>query len=439
MSPELILTIGMFSALILAIMLGVSLAFALGGIAIVTSFILWGTEGFFPIVSGVFRYMWMVELAAVPLFIFMGVALSKSTIAQDLYEAFYICAGSIRGGLAVGSCGLAAALSAMTGSCAASTVTTGLVGIPPMRQRGYKDSLIFGTICAAGSMGVLIPPSITLVIIGMTTGISIGRLFAGGMTSGLFIVALFMIYILIVTWLKPDLAPARTEKSTLKEKLLSTKTVITPAIVIISVLGSIFLGIATPTEAAAIGCLAVFLCVLARKEVNANFAKEVVYTTSSVTGMVLWIMFGAAGFVTVYSGAGGAVFIQQFLMNLEIGPWGVFAITMIITFILGCFLDPVGIILLVLPIFFPVIKMLGFDPVWYCVLFQVNLCMGYITPPFGYNLFYMKTLSPSSPIRIIYSSVIPFVIIMVISMIIMVFVPGIITWLPNAMIGNIGR
>lgn len=438
MSPELILTICMFSALIIAIMLGVSLAFALGGVAIVTSFILWGSGGFFTIVSGVFKYMWMVELAAVPLFIFMGVALSKCSIAQDMYEAFYVCAGSIRGGLAIGSACLAAALSAMTGSCAASTVTTGLVGIPPMRQRGYKDSLIFGTICAAGSMGVLIPPSITLVIIGMTTGVSIGKLFAGGMTSGLFIVALFLIYILFITWLKPELAPARVEKSTLKEKIFSLRTVILPGMVIISVLGSIFVGIATPTEAAAIGCVAVFLCVLIRREVNWKFMQEVIYTTTSVTGMILWIMFGAAGFVTVYCGAGGAGFIQDILLNLQIGPWGVFVITMIIVFILGCFLDPVGIILLVLPIFYPVVKTLGFDPVWYCILFQVNLCLGYITPPFGYNLFYMKTLSPQSPIRLIYQSIIPFVIIMVISIVIMAIFPGIITWLPNVLIGNVG-
>jgi len=434
MSPELLLTILMFAALIIAIMLGISLAFALGAVAVVSALILWGPDGLFTIVTGVFKYMWMVELAAVPLFIFMGVALAKSNIAKDMYEAFYVCAGSIRGGLAVGSCGFAAALSAMTGSCAASTVTAGLVGIPPMRQRKYKESLIFGSICAAGSMGVLIPPSITLVIIGMTSGESIGKLFAGGMTAGLFIVALFIAYILILTWLKPDYAPARVEKSNLKEKIYALRTVVLPGLVIISVLGSIFVGIATPTEAAAIGCVAVFICVLIRKEASWAFMRDCIYNTTTVAGMVIWIMFGAAGFVTVYCGAGGARFIQDILMSLEIGKWGVFIITMIIVFVLGCFLDPVGIILLVLPIFYPVIKSFGFDPVWYCVLFQVNLCMGYITPPFGYNLFYMKTLTPETPIRLIYSSIVPYVIIMIVSLIIMVFVPSIITWLPGIMI-----
>lgn len=437
MSPELLLTICMFSALILAILCSVSLGFAMGGVAVVTAYILWGTPGFFPIVTGVFNYMWMVVLAAVPLFVFMGVALSKSGIAKDMYDAFYVWSGSLRGGLAVGSCAFAAALSAMTGNCSAATVTAGLVGIPPMRERGYKDSIIFGTICSAGTMGILIPPSITLIIIGMTTGESIGKLFAGGLTAGLFIVVLFIAYIIIRSYLQPDLAPARADGSTMKEKIAATKSIFLPILVIISVLGSIFFGIATPTEAASIGCVAVLLCVAVRRELTWAFIKEVIYNTTTVTGMVLWIMFGAAGFICVYCGGGGARFIQDLLLGLNIGPWGIYWITMLVVFILGMFLDPVGIILLVLPIFFPVIQKLGFDPIWYGVLFQLNLCMGYITPPFGYNIFYIKTLSPQTPIGTIYKSVFPFVIIMIASLLIMTYVPNIITWLPNAMI-NVG-
>lgn len=438
MSPELLLTICMFSALVIAIMCSVSLGFAMGGIAVVTAYILWGSYGFFPIITGVFKYMWMVELAAVPLFVFMGVALSRSGIAKDMYDAFYVWSGSLRGGLAVGSCAFAAALSAMTGNCSAATVTAGLVGIPPMRERGYKDSLIFGTVCSAGTMGVLIPPSITLIIIGMTTGESIGKLFAGGLTAGLFIVVLFIMYILVRAWLQPEIAPARVEKATLLHKIEAARSVILPIIVIISVLGSIFVGIATPTEAASIGCVAVLFCVLVRREINWTFIKEVIFSTSTVTGMVLWIMFGAAGFISVYAGGGGARFIQDILMSLEIGPWGIYWVTMVTVFILGMFIDPVGIILLILPIFFPVVVKLGFDPIWYGVLFQLNLCMGYITPPFGYNLFYIKTLSPQTPIGIIYKSILPFVVIMIASLIVMTMFPSIITWLPNVMVKTAG-
>lgn len=434
MSPELLLTIGMFSALILAILCSVSLGFAMGGVAVVTAFILWGTAGLFPIITGVFKYMWMVVLAAVPLFVFMGVALSKSGIAKDMYDAFYVWSGSLRGGLAVGSCGFAALLSAMTGNCSAATVTAGLVGIPPMKERGYKDSIIYGTICSAGTMGILIPPSITLIIIGMMTGESIGKLFAGGLTAGLFIVILFVAYILIRCYLQPEIAPARVEKATQEEKLRAVKSVFLPILVIFSVLGSIFFGIATPTEAASIGCVAVLFCVAVRRELNWTFIKDVAYNTTTVTGMVLWIMFGAAGFISVYCGGGGARFIQEFLLGLNISPWGIYWVTMAVVFVLGMFLDPVGIILLVLPIFFPVIQQLGFDPIWYGVLFQLNLCMGYITPPFGYNIFYIKTLSPQTPIGTIYKSVFPFVLIMVASLLIMTYVPQIITWLPNAMI-----
>jgi tripartite ATP-independent transporter DctM subunit len=436
MSSELILTIGMFSGLIISIMFGVSLGFAMGGVAVVTAYIMWGAAGFFPLVTGVFKYMWMVELAAVPLFVFMGIALSKSGIARDMYEAFYVWSGSIRGGLAVGSCGFAAALSAMTGNCSAATVTAGLVGIPPMRERHYDEKLILGTVCSAGTMGILIPPSITLIIIGMMTGESIGKLFAGGLTAGLFIVALFIIYILIYAYLRPSVAPARPEKASLRQKIEVARSIILPFLVIISVLGSIFFGIATPTEAASIGCLAVFLCVLVRREVTWTFIKEVIYSTATVSGMVLWIMFGAAGFITVYAGGGGSRFIQDFLLSLEIGPWGIYWFTQTAVFILGMFLDPVGIILLVMPIFFPVILKLGFDPIWYGVLFQINLCMGYITPPFGYNIFYVKTLSPDTPIGVIYASVFPFVLIMIFSVLVMTYVPSIIMWLPNVLLAG---
>ncbi len=434
MSSELLLTLGMFIPLIIAIMFGVSLGFALGGVGIVAAIIMWGPAGLFPIVTGVFKYMWMVVLAAVPLFVFMGVALSKCGIATDMYNAFYIWSGKVRGGLAVGSCGFAAALSAMTGNCSAATVTAGLVGIPPMKERKYKESLIFGTICSAGTLGILIPPSITLIIIGMMTGESIGKLFAGGLTSGLFICTTFIIYILIRAWLQPDIAPARPESASLKEKLEATKSVILPIFVVLSVLGSIFFGIATPTEAAAIGCVAVLICVAIRRELSWSFIKEVIYSTSTVTGMIFWILFGAAGFISVYAGGGGSQFVQNLLLSLEMGRWGVFVITMVIVFIMGMFLDPVGIILLCLPIFAPVMKSYGFDPIWYGVIFQINLCIGYITPPFGYNIFYIKTLSPQTPILNIYKSVGPFVVLMMICGAIMTFFPAIITWLPNVMI-----
>ena len=434
MSPEFLLTLGMFGGLFLCIVLGVSLAFALGAIGLITAWVMWGTGGLMPVVTGVFNYMWMVLLAAVPLFVFIGVALSKTKIAEDLYNAFYLWSGSLRGGLAVGSCCLAAALSAMTGNNAASTVTTGLVGIPAMRQRGYKDSIILGTIGGAGTMGILIPPSIPLVVIGMMTGQSVGKLFAGGLTAGLFIVFIFIVYILLRAWIQPDLCPAIGTRVSFTEKMKALRAVALPLLIVLSIIGSIFFGIATPTEAASLGCVAVILCVVIRGEFNWKFVKEVSYSTAVTTGMVLWIMFGAASFVAAYSGGGGLSFMQNLFMGFEVNRWVIFTIMQVIVFILGMFFDPMGIILICIPIFYPVVQALNFDPIWFNLLFNINLCMGYITPPFGYCLFYLKSLCPETPMAIIYRSVVPFILLMMVSMVIMVFIPGIITWFPNVVI-----
>jgi tripartite ATP-independent transporter DctM subunit len=421
MSQEVFLTIGMFGGLVLAIMSGVSLGFAMGGIAVIAGLIMWGPAGLMPIVAGVFNYMWMLLLAAVPLFIFIGVALSKSKIAEDMYETFYLWSGSLRGGLAVGSCGFAAALSAMTGNCS-------------MRRKGYKDSIIFGTIGAAGTLGILIPPSITLIVIGMMTGQSIGKLFAGGLAAGLFILLGFIIYILLLSWLKPETCPAIDEFVSFRRKIRSLVSVILPVLIMLAILGTIFFGIATPTEAASVGAIAVVLAVILRGEFNWTFVKEVSYSTATITGMVLWIMFGASGFVAVYSGGGGVFFVQQLLSGTEMSPWTLFFMMNFFVFILGMFLDPMGIILLCLPIFYPIILSLGFDPIWFGIIFQVNLCMGYLTPPFGYNLFYLKSLAPEAEMKLIYKSVLPFIGIMLLCTLIMVIFPQIILFLPEILV-----
>jgi len=433
MSTEVLLTIGMFGSLVLCIMFGVSLAFALGAIGVISALLMYGPAGLMPIVTGVFNYMWMLLLAAVPLFVFIGVALSKSKIAEDMYNAFYLWSGRLRGGLALGTCAFAAALSAMTGNCSASTVTTGLVAIPPMRQKSYNESIIFGSIGSSGTLGILIPPSITLIVIGMMTGQSIGKLFAGGLVAGGSIVLLFMAYILVRAWLQPELCPALKENPSMREKLRALKSVTLPTLIVLSILGSLFFGIATPTEASSVGALAVLICVVVRGEFSWSFFKETAYQTANITGMVLWIMFGASGFVAIYSGGGGIYFVQSMLMGLDVSPWVLIIILQVAILVLGMFLDPMGIILLCLPLFYPVVSQMGFDPIWYGVVFNVALCIGYITPPFGYNLFYLKSLSPTTEMNVIFRSVIPFISIMIAALFLMMVFPGLITWLPNAM------
>ncbi|MCK5501184.1 MAG: TRAP transporter large permease subunit, partial [Tritonibacter mobilis] len=372
----------------------------------------YGSNGLYSIVSAAFGGMWSILLSSIPLFTFIGVALAKSRIASDLYHAFYLWSGRMPGGLLLGTSGFAATLSAMTGSCAASTITTGMVGIPAMDQRGYDRNFVLGTIGASGTLGILIPPSITLILIGMQTGQSVGRLFFGGMIAGLIVLGGFLLYVTIRSFLRPDLAPVNSESASMREKLASLRSVVLPVLIILSVLVSIFAGIATPTEAAAIGAAAVTLSVAIRGEITWRYIKDVSTTTASVTGMVIWIVFGASAFTAIYGSGGGAAFLQEVLSGLQTAPWITILLMQVVTLILGMFLDPVGIILLVLPIFFPVVVQLGFDPIWFCILFQLNLCIGYISPPFGYNLFYLKTLSPETPITRIYASVFPFLLLM---------------------------
>jgi tripartite ATP-independent transporter DctM subunit len=411
MSPEL-LTIGMFAMLLTSILLGVSLSFALGGTAVVFGLMVFGPNGMFTIISTMFGSMWSILLSAIPLFVFIGVALARSRIAHDLYNAFYLWSGRTPGGLLMGTAGFAATLSAMTGSCAASTMTTGLVGIPAMEQRGYDKRFVLGTIGASGTLGILIPPSITLILIGLQTGQSVGRLFMGGLIAGLLLLAMFIAYVAIKARMNPALAPASDTLAPISERIRSLKAVILPLIVIVSVLVSIFAGIATPTEAAAVGAAAVVMSVAIRRELNWRYVREVCADTASVTGMVIWIVFGASAFVAVYGGGGGTRFMQSYLMGMQMEPWMMILLMQAITLVLGMFLDPVGIILLVLPIFFPIVVGLGYDPIWFCILFQLNLCIGYISPPFGYNLFYLKTLSPKTPIVEIYRAVLPFLFLM---------------------------
>jgi len=414
MSPE-ILTIGMFGSLILAIMLGVSLSYAMGAIAVVFSYLMSGPNGFYSVVSSTFGNMWSILLSAIPLFIFIGVALGRSRIANDLYNAFYLWSGRMNGGLLVGTAGFAAVLSAMTGNCSASTITTGLVGMPAMKKHGYDDKFVLGTIGAAGTLGILIPPSITLIIIAMMTGQSVGKLFFGGLIAGLFILAAFIIYIILRAYYRPDLAPAAEVSAPLRDKLMAFKSVCLPLLIIVSVLVSIFMGIATPTEAAAVGVAAVVFSVWIRGELSWRFIRDVSYDTASVTGMITWIIFGAGAFVSVYASGGGVSFMLELLRGSDLGPWTLIILMQLTALILGMFLDPIGIILLTLPIFFPIVVELGFDPIWFCVVFQLNLCIGYISPPFGYNLFYLKSLSRETPIGTIYRAVTPFLAIMLLT------------------------
>jgi len=299
-----------------------------------------------------------------------------------------------------------------------------------MKKHNYSDSLRFGSVGAAGSMGILIPPSIPLILIGMASGVSIPKLFAGGMTAGLFVVAVLTIYILLVAWIRPKAGPGVAKTVSFREKIGYLRVVVLPLFIVVAVLGSIFGGIATPTEAAAAGVVAVCISVAIRRRFTWEFLKNTTRDTAVLTGMILWITFGSATFVTVYAGGGGGAFVHNLLLGLEVNRWVIFVLVQAMVLFLGMFVDPVGIILICVPIFYPVMQALGFDLVWFSIIFTLNLCIGMITPPFGYNLYYIKSLSPETNIGRIFRSMLPFIVLMVLAMLVITLVPEIALWFP---------
>ena len=433
MSIELV-TLIMFGSLIVTLMMGVPIAWGLGSIAVIVCYLLWGTEGLRLIVYNTFGCMWNIALVAIPLFMSMGVLLERAGIAEALFETVHRWSGQLRGGLAMGVVVICVIFAAMTGVTAAATLTMGLIALPAMLKRGYDKSIALGTIAGPGTLGVLIPPSILSILIALVGGVSVGKLFMAGILPGILLAGLFIAYIGIRAWLNPKLCPPHPEKFTLKEKVISLRTVILPFLIILSVLGSIFFGIATPTEAGSLGVVAVLIAVGIHRRFSWKLIKETSIETFRITGLTMWIFFGAMAFSAVYARAGGAIFITEVVLGLELGRWGTLIALNVVALFLGCFLDNFAIILIFCPIAFPIIKALGFDPIWFGILFVINMQIGYMSPPFGYQLFYLKSVAPPEiTTGDIYKSVFPFIGVMLIGMAIIMIFPQIALWLPELM------
>ncbi|HBW35771.1 TRAP transporter large permease subunit [Desulfosporosinus sp. BICA1-9] len=424
----------LFALLIVLLISGLPLAFIMGGLATIFSYFLLGPRSLAAIAGNAYGVMENFVIIAIPLFIFMGVILQRSGIAEDAYELMYKWLGGVRGGLAIGTVVVCTIFAALTGTSAAATISMGVIALPAMLKRGYNKHLAIGCICAGGTLGVLIPPSVLMIIYGVFGSESVGRLFAGGVVAGLVMSFLFMAYIAIKAFLQPQLAPAipLEEKVSMREKLVALRGLILPLLLVFGVLGSIFLGVATPTEAAAIGSLGSVLCAAINHKLTWSVIKETCYQTLQLSGMVVWIILGSAAFTSLYASTGAIQLVQESIALLPLSPYLILIGIMFLLFILGMFLDPGAIIMLTVPIFVPLIKTLGFDPVWFGVLFIVNMQLGYLTPPFGFSLFYMKRIVPEDvTMGDIYKSVFPFVLIMIVCVILFVIFPEIIMWLPN--------
>lgn len=366
-------------------------------------------------------------LMAIPLFIFMGIILQKTKLAEQLLEAMGMLFGSIRGGLAISTILVGALLAASTGVVGASVVAMGVISLPVMMKYGYCNKLATGTICASGTLGQIIPPSIVLIILGDVLGVAVGDLFKAAVIPGLVLVGSYIAYVLIVSYMNKDLAPAvpNTNDETKSEEIIrALKAIIPPLLLIVMVLGSIFAGIATPTESSAVGGIGAILLSIIYKQFSFKIIKEASLETVKITAMVFTILLGATAFSMVFSYTGGEELVEEFMMSLPGEKWGFIILVMISILILGFFIDFVEITFIVIPIIYPIAQALGIDMVWFGILIAMNLQTSFLTPPFGFALFYLKGVAPKGIQTMdIYKGVIPFIIIQVIILISIVIFP----------------
>jgi len=430
-----ILMIGLFMAILAA---GLPLAFATGAVAVIFAIGLFGVQSLNLIVSRVFTLMGNYVLVSVPLFILMACILERAGVAEDLFRAVHVWSGRVRGGLAVAVIISCAIMAAMVGVIGAEVVTMGVVALPAMLSRRYDKDLALGSICAGGGLATLIPPSVVFIMYGLTAGVSVGQLYMAGVIPGLLLAGLYVGYIVIRCYVQPHLAPAASPEELgipLREKLALLRGLILPGLVAFGVLGSLYLGLATPTEAAGVGCVGAFVSAAVNRRLSWANVSRAVADTTKVTCMLYWLFFGASALIGVYTLAGGTNFMKQAITALPIGKWGVISLMMIIWVILGCLIDWIGILLLTAPIFVPIIESLGFNSVWFGVLFCMNMQISYVSPPFGPAVFYLKGVTPPDiTVGDIFHSIWPFMALQLVALLAVILFPQLALWLPSLMI-----
>jgi tripartite ATP-independent transporter DctM subunit len=435
--PIEMMAVVVFGLLTALLLIGVPIAFALLFIATLGTVQVWGAKGLLMLFNTAYGEGTSYILLAVPLFVLMANVLKFSGMADELYEIVYRWMGGLRGGLAMGTVAICAVFAAMAGISSAATISMGLIALPSMLSRGYDKSMALGSINAGGALGILIPPSIIMVLYSNMTDVSVGQLFAGGILPGILLTLIFIAYIGLRCLFQKELAPAGVERYTLAQKMETLKGVVAPLLLVALVLGVMYLGICTPTEAAGIGAGGAFLAAALHRRLTWVRTRQSLMETMHLTVMIFWIIIGANAFTHFLAYAGIQDMVQKWILSLDVGRWTILLTIQFIYFLLGCFLDPAGILLLTTPIFVPVISQLGFDPLWFGILFVVNMEMAYITPPFGFNLFILKGVSPPDvTMTDIYNSVWPYVICQALCLAVCMLAPEMTTWLPSLMVAR---
>lgn len=420
-------TILMFASLLLLLLTGMPLAFVTLLVALIFALGWFGPSAIPLIISRIFSFVNSFVFVSVPMFVLMAAILDRSGIARDLFDAMRLVGGRLRGGIAIQTLLVAVVLAAMSGIIGGEVVLLGVIALPQMLRLGYDRKLAIGVCCAGGALGTMIPPSIVLIIYGLTASVSIGDLFTAAFLPGLMLAAMYAAYILFRAYLNPSMAPIpEPGEVSRSEKLRLLKGLVLPIAVVVFVLGSIYGGIASVTEASAVGVLGVTLSTMIRREFTFGLIMGAARQTLATVGMIVWIGIGASALVGVFNLMGGIRFVQAMITGISDNPTVVILFMMLILFVLGMFLDWVGIALLTMPIFVPIVVNLGFDPIWFGVLFAMNMQVSFLSPPFGPAAFYLKSVAPPEvSLGEIFQSLLPFIGLQIVAVALLITFPGI--------------
>ncbi len=430
------IAITMFAGMMLMLLTGQRVFGAIGFVSAAAALLLWGDGAIEMPYTAAWKLFKWYPMLTLPLFIYMGFMISESGIANDLYKMFHVWFGGIKGGLAIGTMGMMVAISAMNGLSVAGMAIGATIALPEMLRRGYDKRMITGVVQAGSSLGILVPPSVVMVLYGMIARQPVSKLWLAGILPGLMMATLFILYIAIRCHLQPNLGPALPSEERqipFKEKLVLLKAGLIPFAIFFTMTGLFLMGIASLVECSAVGALGATLAALYKKNLNKRIIEVTLRKTLGVSCMFMWIILAALCFGAVFDGIGAVNAIESlFIERWNLSPWGVLIMMQISYIFMGMFLDDTAMLVIVAPLYVPLIIALGFNPIWYGVLYTITCQIAYMTPPFGYNLFLMRAMAPKEISLIdIYRSIIPFVIVMCIGLAIVMIFPEIATWLPE--------
>ena len=427
-------TVLLFGGLLFLLAMGVPVVFALGGISVLITFLLDGSNGLYVVATTTYRQITDPGLITIPLFLLMGNFLIHSGISDRLFKALNLWLSGIRGGLAIVSVGVCVAL-AMCGGFGPGILTMGLIAVPAMLKHHYNKSLALGSVMAGGVLGEIIPPSIIMIIFAYISRISIGKIFFGGAIPGFITASLYIIYITLRCYIQPEMAPRAVAEKTWQGRLASLKDIVLPALLVVLVLGSIFLGIATPTEAAGVGASGSFLICILYRRLSWKVITDSSLETMKISGMALWILVTATLFGVVYTSAGAQDMVMEIIQGMEVNRWLILAVMQLILLVFGMFMDDYAVLTICAPIMLPIAIFLEFNPIWFSIIFILNMQVAYLTPPFGWALILMKGVAPPEiHTTDIWRSIPPFVAIQLIVLLLTMLFPQLALWLPEKML-----